>query len=148
LRRKVFGLAMALAAAVAASGAALAAVPQFHDGPAVARAMERRYNGAAYKRKLAASNPGTRLTTRVLCAYDDYGTAISGEAYCTGRIRVQRAGPEGRPADGRWVVARATWLLEPRTARRAMLRWWVSGPGFWGTDSEVVRPGEYGLRRF
>jgi hypothetical protein len=121
---------------------AVADVPRFERPNAVARAMERHYNAAAYKRRLDASNPGTRLTTRVLCAYEDYGKYIPGEVQCTGRMRVQRE------TDRKWVVARVEWTLVKKTATRAKLNWTISGPGVFVSDFEIVRPRAFGLKRF
>ena len=108
---------------LAATVTAEAAVPRFEAPNAVARAMEWHYNSASYKRRLDAANPGTRLTTPVLCAYEDYGEAIPGEVQCIGRVRVQR------DTDRKWVVIKAKWTLikkddDTRQAQQDVQRLW------------------------
>jgi hypothetical protein len=140
-RRATLAAFVALAV-LTATMTAQAAVPRFEKPNAVARAMERHYNSAAYKRRLDAANPGTRLTTRVLCAYEDYGKYIPGEVQCTGRMRVQRE------TDEKWVVIKAEWTLVKKTVTRAKLSWTFSGPGVFESDFEIVRPRDLGLKRF
>lgn len=118
------------------STSALAATPTLTNGTLVAKKLEAHYNGAAYKRRLDASNPGTRLVNRVLCAPTSFSVQ------CTARMRVQRE------TDRRWIIARAQWELEKLSARRAKLRWMLSGPSLFESDYEIVAPRDFGLLRF
>lgn len=123
---------VAAVAAMLALGAAASAQlpPRFADGAGVARALERHYNGPAFKRPLAKA--GGRVVGRVLCAHDPALRLVE----CTGRLRV------------RSVAIRAEWELVKRTRVRARLRWTYIGRGVFQADSEIVRPRAFGLRRF
>lgn len=114
-------------ALVAAGGAASA---DFANGPAVARAMERHYNGDGFKKRLAKA--GVKLIGRVLCAHD----GLLEKVECTGHLVVKR-----KPV-------KAEWDLERRTTTRAKLSWTYSGSGVFGVDDEIVAPSAFGLKRF
>lgn len=120
----------ALALVCATSGLAATTV-DFTNGAAVAGAMERHYNSAVYKNRIAKS-AGARLSGRVLCAHDDLLERVE----CTGRLLLQ----------GKQI--RAKWELEKRTARRAQLSWTYKGPGVFEFDDEIVTPSAFGLSRF
>lgn len=131
----------ALVVLVVATVASASPVPRFENPNLVALKMEAYYNSTDYKRRLNASNPGTRLTTRVLCAYEDYGS-LGGEVQCTARMRVQRE------TDSKWVVANVQWTLEKKTRTRAKLTFTVTGPGVFESSFEIVSPKAFDLRRF
>ena len=119
----------------AAPAAALA--PAFTNGPLVARKMERHYNGATYKAKLAAAN--SRLTSRVLCAYDRTLRYVE----CDGKANIPASyGPARYAVD-------VHWKLEKRTATRAKLTWRMSGKNAVPqTQHSIVAPKTYGLTSF
>jgi hypothetical protein len=120
------------------TGAATAAVPRFTAPDRVAAALERHFNGPGYRQRLNAA--GTRLTTRVLCAHEDYGPSIADEIDCTGRMAVK--------VGGRTVPVRAKWTLVKKSALRAKLSWTFRGSGVFEADYAIIRPRDVGLRGF
>lgn len=113
--------------------------PAFTNGPLVARKMERHYNGATYKAKLAAAN--SRLTSRVLCAYDKMLRYVE----CDGKANIPAASGSAR------YVVTVHWELEKRTATRAKLTWMmrsVKNASIFQTQHEIIGPKAYGLTRF
>lgn len=109
--------------------AAPASAADFASPARVAAAMERHYNGAVYKARLAKA--GARITGRVLCAYDGIY-----RIECVGRL-VSRQAP-----------VRAEWFLVKATARRARLTYTFEGRGVFQHDSEIVAPSAFRLARF
>lgn len=115
--------------AVGLTLAGTAGAADFVNGPAVARAMERHYNGAGYKARLAKA--GGRVNGRVLCAHDEF---VGVE--CTGRLTIRR------------VAVKAEWGLVKRSQTRAKLTWTFRGQGVFEYDGEIISPRALGLRVF
>ena len=126
--RNVLALVAVLVMAAMAASTVGAQTPAFANGTGVARALERHFNGADYKARLARS--GGRLTSSVLCAHD------RPLVVCTGRMR----------ASG--LNVRANWTLTKLSPSRARLSWVFTSAGVPSRGRLLIAPSEIGLRRF
>ena len=124
--RNVLALVAVVVTTAVAASTATAQTPAFANGPGVARALERHFNSADYKARLAPA----RLTSRVLCAHD------RPLVVCTGRIR----------ASG--LNVRANWTLTKLSPSRARLSWVFTSSGVPSRGRLLIAPREIGLTRF